>query len=81
MRPQTRSLLRMHLATKVSSQADFDYLSLPELSPDLHSVEMPSRVGAAVVVSYPDFLYNITNVFQLLKENNVLFLNQQATLF
>lgn len=70
----------MHLATKVSSQADFDYLSLPELSPDLHSVEMPSRVGAAVVVSYPDFLYNITNVFQLLKEN-VLFLNQRATFF
>lgn len=48
---------------------DFADLSFPELSPDLHSVKMPSRIGAAVVMSYPDFLYNITNVLQLFKDN------------
>lgn len=53
----------------VSSHVAFAYLSFPELSPDLHSVKMPSRIGAAVVMSYPDFLYNITNVLQLFKDN------------
>ena len=47
---------------------DFYYLSFPELSPDLHSVEVPSRVGAPVVVSYPDFLYYVADVFQLDKK-------------
>lgn len=52
------------------SQVDFYYLSLPELSPDLHSVKVPSWVGAPVVVSYPDFLYNVTNVLQLWKDKD-----------
>lgn len=50
---------------------DFYYLSFPELSPDLHSVEVPSRVGAPVVVSYPDLLYYITNILQLRKDNTL----------
>jgi len=44
---------------------DFYHLSFSELSPDLHSIKVPARVGAPVVVSNPDFLYNITNVLQL----------------
>lgn len=50
---------------------DFYYLSFPELSSDLHSVQVPSWVGAPVVVSYPDFLYNITDILQLGKDNIV----------
>lgn len=46
----------------------FENLSLPELSSDLHSVEMPSWVGTPVVVSNPDFLYNVANVLQLRKD-------------
>lgn len=46
----------------------FENLSLPELSSDLHSVEMPSWVGTPVVVSDPDFLYNVANVLQLRKD-------------
>lgn len=44
------------------------YLSFPELSSDLHSVEVPSWVGAPVVVSYPDFLDHVPYVLQLGKE-------------
>lgn len=42
-------------------------LSLPELSSDLHSVEMPSWVATPVVVSDPDFLYNVADVLELRK--------------
>lgn len=55
----------MHLSTQVLSQVDFHYLSFPELSSDLHSVQVPSWVCALVVVSYPDFLYNVTDILQL----------------
>lgn len=44
---------------------DFNYLSFPELSPDFHSVEVSSWVGASVVVSYLNFLYDITDILQL----------------
>lgn len=57
--------------TQVDCQMDFHYLSFPELSPDLHSVQVPSRVAAPVVVSYPDFLYDIANILQLGKDNTV----------
>lgn len=56
---------------------DFYYLSFPELSPDLHSVEVPSRVGALVVVSYPDFLYDVTDIFQLGKKDSTVFTELQ----
>lgn len=46
----------------------FENLSLPELLSDLHSVEMPSWVGTLVVVSDPDFLYNVADVLQLRKD-------------
>lgn len=51
---------------------DFYHLSFSELASDLHSVKVPSWVGAPVVVSYPDLLYNIADVFQL-GEDNTLF--------
>lgn len=47
------------------SLGDFYYLSFPELSSDLHSVQVPSWVGAPVVMSNSDFLYDITDIFQL----------------
>lgn len=46
----------------------FENLSLPELSSDLHSVQMPSWVGPTVVVSDPDFLYDVADVLQLRKD-------------
>lgn len=46
----------------------FENLSLPELSSDFHSVEMPSWVGTPVVMSDPDFLYNVADVLQLRKD-------------
>lgn len=46
-------------------QVSFYNLSFPELSSDLHSVQVPSRVGAPVVMSNPDFLYDVTDIFQL----------------
>lgn len=46
----------------------FENLSLPELSSDLHSVEVPSWVKTLVVVSDPDFLYNVADVLQLRKD-------------
>lgn len=49
-----------------------DYLSFPELSPDLHSVEVPSGVAAPVVVSYPDFLNHVTDILQLGRDSRVL---------
>lgn len=52
-------------------QADFYHLSFSELSSDLHSVKVPSWVGAPVVVSYPDFLYNVTDVLELGKDKTV----------
>lgn len=51
-----------HISTHAGSQVDFYYLSFPELSSDLHSVEVPSWVGSSVVVSNSDFLYNVTNI-------------------
>lgn len=50
---------------------DFDYLSFPELSSDLHSVEVPAWVGAPVVVSYPDLFYKVTDILQLGTHNTV----------
>lgn len=48
-----------------------DYLSFPELSSDLHSVKVPSWVGAPVVMSYPDFLNHVTNILQLGRDSRV----------
>ena len=42
-----------------------EHLSFPELSPDFHSVEVPSRVGALVIMTDPDLLYHIPDVLQL----------------
>lgn len=53
------------------------YLSLPELSSDLHSVQVPSWVGASVVMSYPDFLNHIPYILQLGKEQRSTFLTLQ----
>lgn len=44
------------------------YLSFPELSSDLHSVQVPPWVGAPVVVTYPYFLNHVPDILQLGKE-------------
>lgn len=49
----------------------FLYLSFAELSSDLHSVQVPSWVGAFVVVSDSDLLYDITYILQLGRDNSV----------
>lgn len=69
----------MHLSTQVWSQVDFYYLSFPELSPDLHSVEVPPRVGAPVVMSYSDFLDNVADILEL--ENRQHSMNRAAATF
>lgn len=56
----------------ISSVLFFFYLAFPELSPDLHPVEVPSRVGSLVVVSYPDLLYDFADILQLAKSNTVI---------
>lgn len=48
----------------------FQYLSFPELTSDLHSVEVPAGVGAPVVVSYPDFFNYLTDILQLGKRQH-----------
>lgn len=54
---------------KVQSHVEIRYLPFPELSPDFHPVKMPPWVSASVIVSNPDFLYHVTNVFQLKQEH------------
>lgn len=58
----------------------FIYLPFPKLSSDFHSVKVPPRVGASVVVSYSDLFYNVTHILQLWKRQHSVYRAAAAVL-